>query len=307
MHGQCAAAVHALRYCKRQRILAELGTLLVDLHYCVVCGSLHKIKTGDIPWSYPQLYDFQKPCALWERGVRPHIELCYTVTFRHVQSAIKYWRTGKQHQQCLAKIMKEVKATVHEEAGVDIDFTIKPKIIENRFFLKTTQIYRNRCGENCHKLSYTALSRIMVQYCAHYQSGFAGSSNTFLVSLKNAFQSTSGNDDTQRMTFSCNRCPTDFHIERRGGEVTIQTWQNLGDGSSPSERYWASHCRTDENHRYKGATFEYEHGSIAQIYENTSRQPRFLGSSGFQEASRAISEASATEPISIGTPRRGHW
>ena len=43
-------------------------------------------------------------------------------------------------------------------------------------------------------------------------------------------------------------------------------WQDLGDGISPTDPYWTSHIPSENNGLYRGAKFDYEHGSIADMF-----------------------------------------
>ena len=89
---------------ERTSVFAELGTLLVDHYFCLVCGTLHSINENDLPW-VPEPEWVREPCPQKETwGSRFSPVWGYAIALRHIPLAIKLNRVKMGNLQYLADI-----------------------------------------------------------------------------------------------------------------------------------------------------------------------------------------------------------
>ncbi len=90
LHSKCSSQLKALSREDRFNTLTELGNLLPDHYHCIKCNILHPVEPDDVPnltnW-YRRRHTCRTPNRVYDHV---HPQHSYSVSFRHVQLALKY-------------------------------------------------------------------------------------------------------------------------------------------------------------------------------------------------------------------------
>ena len=267
LHNDTAHQLRELTVESRQNIRAQLGGLLPDSCFCTTCGSLHRVNTNDLPWINPGEY-INKPCPREEPiDSRIHWNFRYAIAFRHVQSAIKYTQCDNLHRRYAGRIMRKVAFDAWKAELVWVRFTAQPLIIESRFLVKTTHVFRCSRGP----LTYSRLRKVSAKFCPHY--GF-GEARVYLGGVLTAveplFEAFDAGVKLAPKLFSCDRCPTDFALTIDARAMIVEVWSDLGGGASPSDPFWSTHVPTTRNCFFNSTGFDYKPGSVEAAYSRSS-------------------------------------
>ena len=283
LHGnygsQCHAEVRKLGAEERIHFLEELSNLLPEFRVCYFCSALHIIDTKDTPINPSVGVYYSSPsCPIQEPvWIRHHLNSWYAVAIRHVQLAIKYTRLKDVHEKYCASVLATYKVNHTDFYSTHLTFIAKPKVIQGRFFLKTTWQFSGKAAS----LSPNLIGRAPFGICPHLGNCpisylwddplFVAISELYDLLQNDPDSSTDGSCASGKG--SCIKCPTDYIVDvtKGGKEVFIHVWQDLGTGTSLDDPYWKSHLwDVKHNSHYRGEAFDYEHGSIRRALTNDS-------------------------------------
>ena len=269
LRSQCAVLSKAIAGDDRSSTLIELGKLLPDNYHCTKCNLLPTVLSYDTP-DLTSRFCRRHSCRT---DAPTHDQLylhpSYTISFHHVQLALKYSRMKEKHQDCRTNILR--KFEIHPVGSPIIKtFTAQPKVVNAKFLLLATYVVDAASLRDAAERDHSKF----IMFCPHQSFGIGldpRSWNCFVTVLrKAAINAASTHDQPQQHTelFSCDHCPTDYSVVVAEDEAVIKVWHDLGEGLSVKDSSWQSHL-----YPYKiddvcsGSQFHYEHGSISKMYD----------------------------------------
>ena len=264
----CSSALQTATTVERLGHLAVLGDLLPDHRLCTGCRSLHPVDYEDIPIA--GFCNYYKPCPspepMWSRH---RLSPYYAIAFRHVHLAMKYTRLEEHHQRYRATILQRFSVFSPNLDSIAQNFIAKPVVVCGRFILMTDFHFYG----GIKPLSYSTLLQTSVLFCPHHSLGpLSDPKDPLITAIRFAFGLTDGANGLNYATYSCDRCPTDYSIMITDQSASVSVWHDLGTGASPEDPCWRSHIWTEENGHYKSAKFNYEHGSVRELYYSNGIQ-----------------------------------
>ncbi len=251
LRHQCSSAMRQVTVEERLECLTRLGNILPDHRLCTSCPALHILDPKDLP--VVRYDNCPSPESAWDFR---YLTLCYSLAFRHVQLAIKYTRLKDYHQDYLAKILQPFRITIPKFYSMRLTFAAIPVIIHGRFILMKASIF-NAAVE---PISFSTISKAPFGICPHLSIWLPVQDNPLLEAMRSAC------NDGQCGLHSCDRCPTDYRIITDCRGATLYVWQDLGAGTCPADPYWRSHIYGEDSSRYRGTKFNYQHGSVKDLY-----------------------------------------
>ena len=264
LRSKCSFQLKAIGRKDRFNVLAELGNLLPDNYHCIKCNVLHPVEPDDIPnltnW-YCRRHSCRTPGQMFD-SVYP--QASYSVSFHHVQLALKYSRMGEKHQDCRRNILQyfEIRPV---SSPIIKAFAAKPRIVNDRFILLTTYVLYAGPLRDAAKRDYDKY----IMFCPHHHFGIGtGLGNSFAAILQKAAINAATMQAQHTELFSCDRCPTDFSLVAGDDEAILQVWHDLGNGYSVEDSSWQKHLYSKQNGICRGLQFNYEHGSISKMYNS---------------------------------------
>ena len=263
LRSKCSSQLQAIGPEDRFNTLSELGNLLPDNYHCIRCNTLHHVEPEDIPdltnWYGRRRHSCRAPGQLFDH-VRPQDS--NAVTFHHVQLALKYSRMKEKHQDCRRNILQNFE-TRPVGSSIIKTFAAKPKIVNARFILLATYVLYTGPLRDAAKRDYDKY----IMFCPHHRFGFGtGPEFSFAAMLQKAVINAAIIQNQHTELFSCDRCPTDYSVVVKDDEAVVKAW-HLGKGFSVEDPSWQSHLFSNQNGKFEGSQFNYEHGSIFKMYE----------------------------------------
>ena len=259
LHRKCASTMCRATAHKRLEYLAVLGHTLPDHRLCTSCRALHLLNYEDIPAMKSGKINNSCPVPR-VLGSRHHMLPCYSISFHHVQLAIKYTRLKNFHQEYREKILQTFQVKIPRFCSVPLVFSAIPVVVYGRFLLMTVFHFYNAVEPTPSSTIFEAPVRI----CPHLGTGLYMSNNPLLAAVRLA--RTESRRGRRGKLYSCDQCPTEFRVFTYDRDVTLRVWQDLGSGISPTDPYWCSHIPSVNNSLYRGTKFDYEHGSIVDSF-----------------------------------------
>lgn len=264
LRSKCSAQLIAIAWEDRFNTLTELGNLLPDIYHCTKCNVLHPVEPDDIPnltnW-HRRRHSCRTPGQMFDHL---HPQHSYAVSFHHVQLALKYSRMKEKHQDCRTNILQKFEI---RPVGSPIikKFTAKPKVVNARFTLLATYVLYTGPLRDAAKRDHAKY----IMFCPHHYFGLGtGPGHSFAAILQKTVINAATTQDQHTELFSCDRCPTDYSVVAEDDEVIVKAWHDLGNGFSVEDPSWQSHLYSSQNGLFKGLQFNYEHGSIAEMYDS---------------------------------------
>jgi hypothetical protein len=229
---------------------------LTDCFVCTACDSLHTTDILDAPYTSSDKLDLcRTACAAIGNSTS------YRLKQRHVQLAIRYFRSGIQ-QQHLARLLSPYSATsISRGPAPTQHFSARPYIINGSFILLSTWGF---CSSEPKEELSMAQIRIL-QLCPHLTHQWNASSALPMNALTFAMLSAKQSPDSQIQS-SCTRCTTDYTVRIHEGMLVIEAWQDFGSSGSPARPIWYSHVWSHDNNEFRGPSIQYEAGSIRTKY-----------------------------------------
>lgn len=263
LRSKCSGQLKAMAWQDRFNTLTELGNVLPDNYHCTRCNILHPVDPDNIPnltnW-YRRRHLCRIPSQMYDHL---HPQQYYAVSFHHVQLALKYSRMKEKHQDCRINILENFEI---RPVGSPIvkTFTAKPKVVNARFILLMTYVLHARPLRDAAKSDHAKF----IRFCPHHCFGLGtGRGHSLAAILQKAVIDAATTQDQSTELFSCARCPTDYSVVAEDDEAVVKAWHDLGEGFSVEDPSWRSHLWSYQNGIYKGIQFNYEHGSISEMYE----------------------------------------
>lgn len=267
MSERCFSALRRCTAEQRLEILNDLKNLLPDQYLCMTCNALHCIDYGDFPANKDRGSEKSyKPCSLFVHWEETHRVLCYATSFHHVQLAAKYTHMNTRHQYYRERLLQKYEFSYPDYDSLALKFTAEPRVIMSRYILMSACTF----SAGSEPLSFESLSKVTIMFCPHWQFGPVADVVKYPLgaAVQQAFHSLGDERGAQPKLFSCGRCPTDFSILAKEHEAHIVCWSDLGMGDSLQDPCWQSHLWSLENSCDKGSSFEYNHGSVRELYSS---------------------------------------
>lgn len=260
------------------RFYTELAYHLPDKVVCLRCARLHKVNVGDTPsrghnrppgeCPYPNFNRYD-----WWMG--------YSLSYNHVQLALKYTRLKGAYTDYLARLMAPVSFNTRHSSRDDfVEFCTKvPGIRAGRFILQTIIEYSltNTTGLASRMIIERDLGTSML--CKHISVQTVldnmcvwgeGNADHLLKTL----ESLATRDADLR--YSCCRCRTDMLAQFRRGLWTFRSWQDFGSeteagiGASDillSQFQWGLWGGCDVGHLQR-PKIPHVHGSLEKLWNS---------------------------------------
>lgn len=185
-----------------------LGDILPDHQFCTSCRSLHLLDPKGLPVTGYER--FSHPCPGPKIiSKRDSLIPCYSITFHRVQLAIQHNRLKGVHQDYCASIMQRFTTSVPRYYSMQMHISADPVVIDGRFILMT--IYNFHTAGK--PMSSMDLSQAHLQICPHLGAGsHVITDNPLLAAIRSA-PNRCRYGCSRGDYFSCDRCPTDFHMQ----------------------------------------------------------------------------------------------
>jgi len=229
---------------------------LTDYFVCIECDSLHATDVLDAP----QTLSHKLGSCRTDHAAIGNTTFYY-LKQRHIQLAIRYYRSGIQ-QQHLARLLAPYSATgMSRGLATTQHFSLRPHIINGSFILFSTWSF---CSlEPKGDLSMAQIR--IIQLCPHLihlrDAIPILPTNALTFAVLSAKQSPDGQSQG-----SCTRCPTDYTVRIHEKMLFIEVWQDFGSSGSPTSPIWFSHVRSRDNNEFRGPSILHEAGSIRIKY-----------------------------------------
>ena len=247
----------------RFKSLTELANLLPDNYHCLKCNSLHPVDLYDTPYWRNVEWPHDSCRALSQFVAQFEPQASYALLFHHVQLALKYSRMKEEHQDYRTNLLQ--KFEIHPAGSPIKTFTAQPKVVNSRFILLVAYVLdaaRVRAAAKPHRDSY-------MEFCPHHRFGLGtGPRQPFASMLKDTATIFATKQGQYTNRVSCVGCPTDFSIAVLDDEVVVKAWHDLWEGLSIEDPSWQCHVRPMNPREWGAPRFEYEPGSISQMYES---------------------------------------
>jgi hypothetical protein len=233
---------------------------------CGLCLKSHVVDTRDLP--YPPFSWKTYACALdWAQLPCHTYGIRYRLSYRHVQLVLKYFRRQLSHQpiqeshlSCLLRPFTEYALMF---GRVAIDFTVQPRVIDERFILHSQWEYKIRgrsvlmedIGQSnlCPHLNLTRSTSRFIR------------PNPLIVDVAYAFD-----NPGEEIYGSCTRCATDYLILTLPTGLNIEAWQDLGNSGSPWDPHWVAQMSEDrDNCEFWGPSVPHQPQSIMESWKQS--------------------------------------
>lgn len=264
LRSKCSFQLKAMVWEDRFNTLTELGNMLPDKYHCTKCNILHPVEHDDTPnltdW-YRRRHSCRTPSSMFDHV---HPQHSYAVSFHHVQLALKYSRMKEKHQDCRTNILRNFEI---RPVGSPIikTFAAKPKVVNARFILLASYVLYAGPLRDAAKRDYDKF----IMFCPHHYFGLGtGLGCSFAAILQKAAINAATMQGRHTELFSCDGCPTDYSVVVEDDEAVLEAWHDLGKGFSVEDPSWQSHLYSDQNGIIEGSQFNYEYGSISEMYNS---------------------------------------
>lgn len=226
-----------------------LGTL-----YCLNCNQLHfifvrhEVRLLRAEQIYRRVPECRCPISDGTCDYRTFYNYHARFKFEHVQMAMKLYRHGllsdaKAYLKCLAFLRPNRQRINAFPTNLGLSF-FEPRFVKDQIFVRAQSwiLIPEDQGSIMPKLRFTRV-------CEHLDSPYDTSPYSMIFQCKlEHFADKQDLTEICCILIRCRYCPTALLVEAKrlnkdskGGLLTINKWQDLGCGLSPSEARWKSH------------------------------------------------------------------
>ena len=265
MRERFSLALQQMTAEERLEALTDLANLLPDHYFCSICKALHCIDHEDLPANTNRDFlNSTSPCA-YEQWKKAAVSIGFgRHAFRHAHLASKYTRMDTGYQGYREKLLRKYELRGSCCGSLTAKAIIEPRIIRDRYLLMTTCTF----SAGSKPYYFESLANFYVHFCPHtgFSPVYRMTLHPFGAAMQQAFKGLENGSGGRPKFFSCDRCPTDISYLVGEDETRVVSWTDLGTARSTQDPYWQSHVFSLWNNIDMGSFFEYDHGSIRELY-----------------------------------------